>query len=1054
MNYIFSRMRRLVYLFTIGLCCIFTIESKATHYAAVDMYVDYVGSGPTDLRYKVTLSVYKACENPNGFANADLSIYDGDIEITSSCGSITPPSYRLPVVAVDTLDQLCQNFSLQNSCRSTTTPYPGFVRWRFVDTITLPTVCTDWTFSWSSGSRNGGISNIPTAQNTSIYIECKMNTAARYNNSSPRFLIDPLPYLCVNQPGFYVNGPFDPNLDSLVTENVCPLSTNATACLNYGPNPPYSLANPLNSSSGYTVNPNTGTASFTPTTIGKFVVAFQCNEYDQFTGVALGSIRRDVQLSILGCNAPPPFIDSIPQNPVNAVVDSLNGSYFIKACPGSPISFDVNAASLSGSNSVFLSSNNLTSVPGSVVSFINQGTGNPVAHFDWTPTGADIGNYTIIIFAKDSTCTTVQPILLTNYFVLQIKVLPGVDAGPDGKICGLNGDPFQFNITGPPNVNYYWSGFPLGAPTLGLSNDSIANPTAYPPYNFTYIVSTDDITSNCKRRDTVTVFIDTSNSVVTVPDDILICRPGYLQLDAQGIGLKPLANLSCGTVGTVTNCTNGDSAEVRTQYTGGSVAPSTVFSPFTANHRTARMQFLLRRNDLYAYGLRSGTINKLSFFVTTPGATAIDNFKISIKCTDRTDISPIAGGFEPGTIPVYSATAPVVTQLGWNDFVFDQPYNYDSTQSLIVEICYSNPANGIATEVNSVQTNSPQMIISYSDVGSGNICLNPTIANTIANYTYRPVVKLGYCPAPEAEFEYTWSPGTFLSDSTIKTPLAYISENTTYTVFTRGRNGCLVKDDVTITLPSNNYDVTPRDTSVCIGQSFGLVAAPQNSTVEWFFTNFTDASTTMSCTNCANPLVTPDQSGTYYVVFTDTHGCKDTLDVKVTVRPLPNVRILNQDTTIKYGQSIQLLVAGAYIYNWTPVSTLTNPNIVNPIASPTEPTTYTVFGLADNGCRNLDSVRISIDYRDNLFVPTAFTPNGDGKNDIFRVSNLTFQQLQEFRVFNRWGQELFRTNDPKTGWDGTWRGVQQDMGSYQYLIRVAYPDGFVETYKGDVTLIR
>jgi len=169
---------------------------------------------------------------------------------------------------------------------------------------------------------------------------------------------------------------------------------------------------------------------------------------------------------------------------------------------------------------------------------------------------------------------------------------------------------------------------------------------------------------------------------------------------------------------------------------------------------------------------------------------------------------------------------------------------------------------------------------------------------------------------------------------------------------------------------------------------------------------------------------------------------------------LPVVNILNNDTTIKYGQSIQLLVSGAYLYSWYPVSTLSNPNIVNPYATPTEPTLYYVYGLGENGCRNIDSVRINIDYRDNLFVPSAFTPNGDGKNDVFRIANITFQKLQEFRIFNRWGQEIYSTTDPKKGWDGAWKGVPQDMGSYQYLIRVAYPDGYIETYKGDVTLVK
>ena len=86
-------------------------------------------------------------------------------------------------------------------------------------------------------------------------------------------------------------------------------------------------------------------------------------------------------------------------------------------------------------------------------------------------------------------------------------------------------------------------------------------------------------------------------------------------------------------------------------------------------------------------------------------------------------------------------------------------------------------------------------------------------------------------------------------------------------------------------------------------------------------------------------------------------------------------------------------------------------------------------------------------------MPTAFTPNGDGKNDVFRISNVTFEKVLEFHVFNRWGQEMFFATD-NSGWDGTWHNVAQDIGVYEYLIRVASPDGTIQTFKGDVTLLR
>jgi gliding motility-associated-like protein len=68
--------------------------------------------------------------------------------------------------------------------------------------------------------------------------------------------------------------------------------------------------------------------------------------------------------------------------------------------------------------------------------------------------------------------------------------------------------------------------------------------------------------------------------------------------------------------------------------------------------------------------------------------------------------------------------------------------------------------------------------------------------------------------------------------------------------------------------------------------------------------------------------------------------------------------------------------------------------------------------------------------------------------------NLNFRSLMEFRVFNRWGQEVFSTTDRNKGWDGTWKGEEMPVGNYQYIIKIGYPDQMTETYKGDVTLIR
>ena len=90
----------------------------------------------------------------------------------------------------------------------------------------------------------------------------------------------------------------------------------------------------------------------------------------------------------------------------------------------------------------------------------------------------------------------------------------------------------------------------------------------------------------------------------------------------------------------------------------------------------------------------------------------------------------------------------------------------------------------------------------------------------------------------------------------------------------------------------------------------------------------------------------------------------------------------------------------------------------------------------------------------DVVIPNAFSPNGDGLNDIFRVTARKFINVQEFKVYNRWGTEIFSTSDVRKGWDGTYKGISQDPGVYYYLVRVSYPNGKTQFLKGDLTLIR
>ena len=1056
MKAIIKNISRCTLLLTVLFFSLGLNTAKASHYAGADLFLDMISSDSTVLKYRVSLIVYKACEVGSIDLNTRETVY------WSSASANFNGNRSFLGTPFDTLDQLCANFSATNSCRVPGSLYPGFVRCHYIDTVTLPSRQKDWKFWWSNGSRNQFIENLGltpgSSQNFNIYIEVGMNNTGSYwKNSTPRYLTDPVPYLCVNQPQAFLNGAFDPDLDSMVTAAVVPLSA-ANTPIPWRPTAVpgvFSLANPINSTAGnpYSVNPSTATAYFTPQQTGKFVLAFQTNSFSPLKNASgrndsISYIRRDVQVSVLSCAAPAPSLDTfiVPTGGLPLA------NRYISICPNTTTSFTISARSQSGLNSIVLS----TDPQGTTATGFNfnvvYSSGSAVGTFTWTPTTADIGTYVVTFKAVDTTCDPSQPILLRSSAVVTIRVLPGLDVGPDRKICPLGDYPIVLTTNGLPTTVFNWSKLG-GPPSSAEFIDCVNCPTVTvrPPYDYTYVVSTTDPYFACKNKDTVKITVDYANGIEATQDPLIVCRPGYVTLTSQALGLPPVSNLTCGII-------NPQICPVPDQVVVGgttNVASDPINTPFYSANNYHKYQFIIKKEDLRNAGLYSGTLSNIAFLSanSTVSPNGLSNVRISLKCTrnSRYAITPGNGDFETGTTLVATVPTMTLTPNSWNSIPFDKPYNWDTSQNLLVDICVGPLATTNAPGVDAVAM-SPGSTIQRSsntvDVCSGNV-------TTVRGYAQRPTVRFDYCQAPNLPFTYAWGPGNYLSDSTLQNPVAYVPSSGRYTVYTRGRNGCLVSDSLRITVPIHTLDISPNDTSLCVGQPGRLHARGASGGYIWYENGF-NTPTTLSCNTCPDPIVIPQVAGDYVytVVFLDTSNCFDTLTATVHAYPLPGVHITSNDTTIKYGQSVMLTVTGASQYSWTPVGSLSDPNSPNPIATPTETTDYIVFALSDHQCRNSDTVRVTVDFRDNLLVPSGFTPNNDGKNDVFKIVNVTFQKLMEFRVFNRWGQEVFSTNDPMRGWDGKWKGVEQDMGNYTYIIRVAYPDGFVETYKGDVTLIR
>jgi gliding motility-associated-like protein len=146
--------------------------------------------------------------------------------------------------------------------------------------------------------------------------------------------------------------------------------------------------------------------------------------------------------------------------------------------------------------------------------------------------------------------------------------------------------------------------------------------------------------------------------------------------------------------------------------------------------------------------------------------------------------------------------------------------------------------------------------------------------------------------------------------------------------------------------------------------------------------------------------------------------------------------------------------SGSISYDWSPnynISSLTKPDVV---VRPFRTTQYILTGYNSRMCSSSDTLNvIVIEDCGEMFVPNAFSPNGDGHNDVLKVNGICLQNLN-FMIFNRWGEKVFETVNQETGWDGTYKGETMNTGVYVYRLEGKTYDGKAFSSKGNITLIR
>jgi gliding motility-associated-like protein len=299
---------------------------------------------------------------------------------------------------------------------------------------------------------------------------------------------------------------------------------------------------------------------------------------------------------------------------------------------------------------------------------------------------------------------------------------------------------------------------------------------------------------------------------------------------------------------------------------------------------------------------------------------------------------------------------------------------------------------------------------------------------------------------------YKWSPAEQVSNPAAQSPSVLPLTATRFRVVA-SVSKCRAEGEVLVTPVPYPLANAGADQLVCFGNSAQLNSSITGSRIQW------SPSTSLSNASIANPVARPPQSTAYVLNVFDTLGCpKPGIDtVNVMVEP-PIQLTLNGDTSVVVGQLLQLKGGGASKYLWEPAFGLSDATIPDPTVTffqPAEQLLYTFIGYNDAGCRDSLTLRIRVfSGAPAIFVPTAFTPNGDGLNETLKPTLAGMNGLNYFKIFNRYGELIFSTTSSGDAWDGRVRSQKQASGLFIWMVQAVDYQGKTVQAKGTTMLIR
>ncbi|PJB15097.1 MAG: hypothetical protein CO118_05225, partial [Flavobacteriales bacterium CG_4_9_14_3_um_filter_32_8] len=824
---------------------------KASHIPGANLTWSCNPANP--LTYTFTFTEFVSCPSTLG------STASGFV-FTNSCGLTNPTmgSMTQVGVAVD-VSQTCG--SVLSACAGGTVP--GVLMYTYTQTVTFPANCDSWTIDYDLCCRDAN-SNTAGGAGNDMHVQSVMNTLTAPCNSGPSVTSQPIPYMCAGQNNTYCITTADPDADSTYFQMTSPLGSGGVP-IAY--NAPYTINSPMN---GFVLNPFTGCMSFNQATIGNFVVAVLIQSYDA-SGNLISSIIHDFQFEIINCTNTP------PNQPAGGTITNFSGSggtqtgpASIEMCYGDNICFDVTFTDPNAANSLTITTNGTTIMPGAT--FTQTGTNPATGTFCWTAQPGFTGNVVTFV-VEDDAC----PITGTNSFSVNFQINTGVFAGPDVYICGSQ--TAQLNATGASTYN--WS------PSTGLSCTNCPNPVASPTTTTTYTL-TGNLTGTCPNTDQMTVFVEFPFNLTASATPTVVCPGGCTQLDAVLANLPP----PCCTYSVELYDTFGDSwnGGQITVYVGGvAVAPaftvSSGYGPVTYNFSVC---------------------NGAAITVTYVGGSWQSENQYTIYDSNGNIIFTDGMG---GTVPTGGNAG-----TGSCGAVYNYGYSWTPTAGLSNPNIQNPTACGITGSTTYTATaysisdpscfTTASVNVNVSTVNAGTDVSICTGANTTLAAT-----GISACGAGGS---YSWSPAIGLSATNIANPVASPASTTTYTVSFTDGCGCVITDQVIVSVGASIPPTMASTPETCFGNNTGTATATPNGMTPTY--TYSWNTIPVQTTNPATGLA----PGNYTVTITDGNGCVASNSVNVAAGIVVTAGFtVNDNTQCLTGNSFVFTNTGSVgVYSW------------------------------------------------------------------------------------------------------------------------------------------